>query len=60
MPHHFTKSTEQAMIFCPRCMKETMWKIADGRRQFCLPCQERKQQPEKPESPQDTQGNLFN
>ena len=43
MPHHFTKDTIQAAIFCNACMKETPWRIADGRRQFCLTCYERKQ-----------------
>ena len=38
MPHHFTKNTVQASIFCERCMKMTPWKVADGRRQFCLVC----------------------
>src|ERR1700743_721406 len=41
MPHHFTKGTVEAAIFCPRCMRETMWRIADGRRQYCLKCNEK-------------------
>ena len=38
MPHHFTKGTVQASIWCNRCNKETPWRIADGRRQYCLTC----------------------
>lgn len=57
MPHHFTKGTIEAAIFCPRCMKETMWKIADGRRQYCLICAE-KPRPQKEEKI-ETSGDLF-
>jgi hypothetical protein len=42
MPHHFTKSTVEASIWCNRCNKETPWRIADGRRQYCLTCDSRK------------------
>lgn len=41
MPQHYTKLTTQAAIFCRKCMKETPWRIADGRRQYCLTCYER-------------------
>jgi len=41
MPHHFTKATVEASIFCQKCMKFTPWRIADGRRQFCLVCYDR-------------------
>ncbi len=62
MPHHFTKDTTEAAIFCNKCMKETMWRIADGRRQWCIACYEKQQSPEKKkeEPPQDIQQNLFN
>jgi hypothetical protein len=38
MPHHHTKSTVEASLWCNRCNKETPWRIADGRQQFCLTC----------------------
>ena len=38
MPHHFTKATIQAEIFCRKCGKMTPWRIADGRRNYCLTC----------------------
>lgn len=61
MPHHFTKSTVEASIFCNTCMKETRWKVADGRRQYCLKCQARRDQArvEKAETPTEQQFNLF-
>ena len=41
MPHHFTKGTVQASVWCNRCRKDTAWRIADGRRQFCTICYNR-------------------
>lgn len=58
---HFTKNTVQAEIFCNRCMKMTQWRIADGRRQYCLVCYDRKKQPDAKQEtePQAEQGRLF-
>lgn len=39
MQHFFTKSTVEARIWCKKCGKETMWKIADGRPLHCEECQ---------------------
>lgn len=47
MPHHFTKSTVEASIWCNVCRKETPWKIADGRRQYCLVCYAKGIKPEE-------------
>lgn len=47
MPHHFPKNTVQAEVFCPKCMKLTPWRIAGGRRAYCLVCYGRPQ-PSKP------------
>jgi len=41
MPQHYTKATTEALIFCKRCMNETLWRVADGRRQWCIPCYEK-------------------
>jgi hypothetical protein len=43
MPEHYPKSTVEAAIFCARCMTVTPWKVADGRRQYCIPCFKNKQ-----------------
>ena len=59
MPHHFTKGTVQAALFCNTCMKETPWKIADGRRQFCMTCYEKRQEKKEEKPPMETQGDLF-
>lgn len=40
-PEHYTKLTVEASIFCKTCMKTTRWRVADGRRQYCIPCYER-------------------
>jgi hypothetical protein len=40
MPEHYTKNTVRAEIFCMKCRKLTPWRIADGRRQYCLLCYE--------------------
>jgi len=41
MPEHYPKSTVEASIFCTKCNKMTPWKVADGRRQYCIPCYEK-------------------
>lgn len=41
MPQHYTKDTTEAIIFCAKCMDETRWRVADGRRQYCLKCYEK-------------------
>ena len=38
MPHHFTKGTVEAAIWCNKCNRETPWRIVDGKRQYCLTC----------------------
>lgn len=61
MPEHFTKATVEASIFCKECMKETRWRIADGRRQWCIPCYERNHAPglKAPREPKAEQLGLF-
>jgi len=60
MPHHFTKTTIEASIWCNRCRRETPWRIADGRRQFCLICYERPTgKPAVDPQPVPQQGDLF-
>lgn len=64
MPHHFTKNTVQAEIFCPRCMKETPWRIAEGRRQFCMVCYDKGRDHDEKANPKqepevERQGSLF-
>jgi hypothetical protein len=64
MPEHYTKLTVEAAIFCKTCMKVTPWRIADGRRQWCIPCYEREHQaaPEprrQPPEPRPKSGLLF-
>ena len=54
MPHHFTKGTVEAAIWCNKCGKETPWRVADGRRQYCLKCYEKPPEPKKPEEPAKT------
>ncbi len=48
-PEHYPKLTVEASIFCKTCMKMTPWRIAGGKRQFCIPCYERDHAP-KPEA----------
>jgi hypothetical protein len=61
MPHHFPKNTVQAEIFCNRCMKYTPWRVADGRRQWCMVCYERRKHENsaKVMKPVTEQGTLF-
>jgi hypothetical protein len=62
MPHHFTKATTEASIWCNKEGKMTMWRVADGRRQYCLSCQAKKDQArlaEKAAPPPVEQRRLF-
>ena len=58
---HFTKGTVEASIFCNRCMKMTPWRVADGRRQYCLTCYDKRKEADSqiPVKPEDKQGSLF-
>jgi hypothetical protein len=38
MRHFFTKSTVEATIWCKRCGRETLWKVAGGRPMCCETC----------------------
>lgn len=38
MPHHFTKNTVEASIWCNTCNRMTSWRILNGRRAYCIPC----------------------
>jgi hypothetical protein len=58
MPHHYPKSCVEASIWCNRCGKETPWRIADGRRQFCLICYVKPVERKTAIETQD-QGDLF-
>lgn len=58
MSHHFPKSTVEASIYCPKCGKDTPWRVAGGLRQFCIPCYNR-EKAEPPKKPTETQGSLF-
>lgn len=57
-PEHYPKLTVEASIFCKKCMKTTPWRVADGRRQWCIPCYERdhaaKPEPAAPVEPEQT------
>ena len=59
MPHHFTKSTVEASVWCNACMKMTPWRIADGRRQYCLICYEKIPHSKTKETPPEAQKELF-
>lgn len=62
MPHHYTKGTVEASIWCNKCRKETPWRIADGRRQYCLTCYAKPAAEESSAPPPDLevgQGDLF-
>jgi len=39
---HFTKATTEASCWCNRCNKNTLWRIVDGRRSYCIPCYDAK------------------
>ncbi len=38
MPHHFTKATIEATVWCKKCGKPTPHLIYDGRRGSCKIC----------------------
>lgn len=60
MPHHFTKATVEASVWCTTCAKMTPWRIADGRRQYCIPCYRRGEMGAKPAAePSAEQIGLF-
>ena len=56
MPHHFTKDTVEASVWCNTCGRLTPHRVVDGRRDFCKVCMakaeedinKRKAQPERP------------
>jgi hypothetical protein len=58
-PQHYTKNTVQAAIWCNSCGKITPWRIADGRRQYCIPCYETKPRDAKTPTLAAEQSNLF-
>lgn len=47
-PEHYPKLTVEASVFCKTCMKMMPWRVADGRRQYCIACYVR-DHPAKPE-----------
>ena len=49
---HFTKSTVEAACWCNRCNKETPWRIADGKRSYCLACYDKPKPEAQPEAEQ--------
>lgn len=60
MRHFFTKNTVEAVIWCTPCHKETLWKVAGGRPQYCTECYAKKESTEtKPAEPAAEQGSLF-
>jgi hypothetical protein len=59
MPHHFPKSTVEASIWCNHCNKQTPWRIADGRQQFCLVCYAKPRETKKTKVEDAGQENLF-
>jgi hypothetical protein len=59
MPHHFTKSTVEASIWCNKCGKMTPWRIADGRRQYCIPCYDKPRPAPKLAKVEERQCGLF-
>lgn len=38
MPHHFTKATTEASVWCTVCGKQTVHLVFDGRRGGCTAC----------------------
>jgi hypothetical protein len=38
MRHFFAKNTVEAQIYCKKCCKETLWKVAGGRPLYCTAC----------------------
>jgi formylmethanofuran dehydrogenase subunit E len=58
-PQHYTKNTVEASIWCNACGKKTAWRIADGRRQYCIVCYEKKRPNTEKAKPIAEQGKLF-
>jgi hypothetical protein len=59
MPHHFTKNTVEASVWCNACGKMTPHRVADGRQQYCLVCYERKKTEPVKVGAADAQRSLF-
>ncbi len=62
MRRFFTKSTVEAQVWCVKCGRETWWKIAGGRPQYCMPCMEALRMKAKataPVAPVEQQADLF-
>jgi hypothetical protein len=60
MPHHFTKGTVGASIWCGKCGKMTPWRVAGGKRSYCIPCYDKKGEVKAVEPvPAIEQGSLF-
>ena len=60
MPEHYTKNTVEASAWCNTCNRMTQWRIADGKRSYCLEHNEPyKVGSIKPPEP-DPQRKLFN
>lgn len=59
MRHFFTKNTVEAVIWCVPCHKETLWKVAGGRPQYCTECYDKRQTEEKSAEPSAVQQDLF-
>ena len=62
MPEHYTKLTVEASIWCNKCRKMTMWRIAGGKRSHCLECYVKipEHAVKAAVKPADPQMNLFN
>lgn len=60
MPQHYTLATVEDSIWCNACGKMTQWRVAERRRQYCIPCF-KKSSGKKLEAakPVDLQGRLF-
>ncbi len=56
---HFPKATVQANCWCNRCNRETPWRIADGRRSYCLTCYDKPREEKKPAPAKEEQPRLF-
>jgi hypothetical protein len=38
---HFTKGTVEASCWCNVCKQNTMWRVLNGKRAYCIPCYDR-------------------
>lgn len=59
MPHHYTKNTVEAQIWCRTCGKMTQWRVLGGRQSHCLACYEKKQAEPTKKEQRPEQANLF-